>query len=58
MGRVLGVAMSSERERLEAFARERKVIEIAITILSVYRGRLTEGQVKELKRIIYYVAEP
>ncbi|MBD1917442.1 MULTISPECIES: hypothetical protein [Cyanophyceae] len=49
---------SSNREQLEALARERQLIESAITTLSAHRNRLTEGQLKELKRIIYEVPKP
>lgn len=58
MGRGMVLAMSSDKDRLEALARERTAIESAITILTAHRGRLTEGQVKELKRIIYNAPSP
>lgn len=43
----------NNREALAAAAQARKEIEEAIATLKAHRDSLTEGQIKELKRIIY-----
>lgn len=42
-----------DRDHLEALARAREAIENAIVVLKTHRESLTEGQVKDIKRIIY-----
>jgi hypothetical protein len=44
-------------EELEALARARAAIEAAIEVLQVNRQTMTEGQVKEVKRVIYWRTE-
>lgn len=49
---------SEDQARREALARERETIEQAISVIAVYRQRMSEGQINELKRIIYNVPRP
>jgi hypothetical protein len=44
-------------EELEALARARAAIEAAIVVLEVHRKSMTEGQVKAVKRVIYWRPE-
>ena len=44
-------------EELEALARARAAIEAAIVVLGVHRKSMTEGQIKAVKRVIYWGEE-
>lgn len=45
-----------DRATLEELARARAAIECAIVTLQFYRWQMTEGQRRELKKILYGVA--
>ena len=46
-----------DREALDRMARARPVVETAIAILRENENNLTEGQIKDIKRIIYHAPE-
>ncbi len=45
--------LSPDREAAAAAARARAAIECAIVTLKAYRSSLTEGQIHDIKRVIY-----
>lgn len=50
------LAMTNHQD-IVALAQARGAIESAIAVLKVHRGSMTEGQLKELKRLIYDAPE-
>ncbi len=46
-----------DRAALEEIVRARDAIECAIITLKFYSGSLTEGQIKEIKRVLYGLSD-